>query len=201
MFATKSIAFILILAGGSALTLSIHSARVGTEPAASVRDAIDLYRVTINRPAGPPTIDTGLRDHHGDPVGVHCTTCHDSKKPAMTATAADLDEFHQGLAYAHGSLTCLSCHNSGDYSTLKGADGRVIEFSDVMNLCAQCHGPQSRDYRNGSHGGMTGYWDLSRGPRHRKNCIDCHDPHSPARPAIHPVFPPKDVPIKGNRHD
>jgi hypothetical protein len=62
----------------------------------------------------------------------------------------------------------------------------------VMDLCGQCHGPQARDYAHGAHGGMTGYWDLSRGPRERNNCIDCHDPHAPAFPKVRPVFAPKD---------
>ena len=55
-----------------------------------------------------------------------------------------------------------------------------------MTLCAQCHGPQFRDYQHGAHGGMTGYWDLTKGGRMRNNCIDCHDPHAPKYPTVTP---------------
>jgi nitrate reductase cytochrome c-type subunit len=63
-------------------------------------------------------------------------------------------------------------------------------------LCAQCHGPQARDFQHGAHGGMTGYWDLSKGPRRRNSCIDCHDPHAPKYPAVMPVFPPAESGLK-----
>jgi hypothetical protein len=64
--------------------------------------------------------------------------------------------------------------------------------TDAMTLCAQCHGPQFRDYQNGSHGGMNGHWDLSRGPRLRNHCVDCHDPHVPQVLPVHPAPGPKD---------
>jgi hypothetical protein len=67
-----------------------------------------------------------------------------------------------------------------------------VEFADVMKLCAQCHGPQFRDYQHGAHGGMNGYWDLSRGGRSRNNCIDCHDPHAPAYVGAIPAPRPRD---------
>lgn len=154
------------------------------------------HPVVIRQPDGRILVDSGQRDDRGQPIMVACATCHDTREPAREVTsAADLDEFHRGLAYAHGALSCLSCHNPGDYDTLKLADGRAIAFSASMTLCAQCHGPQYRDYQNGSHGGMTGYWDLNRGGRTRNSCIDCHDPHHPAYPQVMPVFPPK--PVKG----
>ncbi len=96
------------------------------------------------------------------------------------------------MRYAHGERTCLSCHNARDYDTLRLADGSALAYRNVIKLCAQCHGPQYRDYRHGSHGGMNGYWDLSRGPRYRNNCVDCHDPHAPAYPRVRPAPPPRD---------
>ena len=56
-----------------------------------------------------------------------------------------------------------------------------------MRLCAQCHGPQFRDYGKGAHGGMEGHWDLSRGGRTRNHCVDCHDPHVPAIRQVQPA--------------
>ena len=103
-----------------------------------------------------------------------------------------MQQFHQGLAYRHGNQSCLSCHNAGNYDLLKKADGTSLPYPAVMELCAQCHGTQYRDYKAGAHGGMNGYWDLSKGPRQRNTCTDCHDPHSPAYPHVTPVFSPVD---------
>lgn len=154
----------------------------------------ELHPVTIRTPDCSPWIDSGRRDEHGNPVMVSCATCHDTREPdARKFSAEELTEFHRGLDYHHGSLTCLSCHNADDYNTLRLADGRSIEFNQSMMLCAQCHGPQHRDYQNGMHGGMTGHWDLRLGPRERLHCTDCHDPHHPKYPEVMPVFPPKPV--------
>ena len=124
---------------------------------------------------------------------VSCATCHATRKPNFdNKTVTDLNEFHNDLPFSHGTISCLSCHNSEDYSALKLADGSRVEFSDVMTLCAQCHGPQMRDYQHGAHGGMNGHWDLSRGPQMKNNCIDCHDPHAPSYPKMIVGFKPKD---------
>jgi hypothetical protein len=152
-----------------------------------------LFPVTIRKPLGPPQCLTGLTDASGEPVSVSCSTCHAARKPNFeNKVVGDLNEFHGSLAFAHGTVSCLSCHNAEDYDALKLADGSRIEFTDVMTLCAQCHGPQTRDYEHGAHGGMNGYWDLTRGPRTRNNCIDCHNPHSPQFPKMQPTFKPRD---------
>lgn len=150
------------------------------------------HPVCIRQTRSEIRVDSGRVDENGNPVMVSCATCHDTREPVIaTNDAALLDQFHRGMRYEHGQLSCLSCHHAEDYNRLKLSDGRAIDFSSSMKLCAQCHGPQYRDYQNGSHGGMTGYWDLTRGPRQRNSCIDCHDPHHPAYPKVLPVFPPK----------
>jgi hypothetical protein len=70
-------------------------------------------------------------------------------------------------------------------------DGRVVDYTDVMRLCAQCHGLQARDYERGLHGGMTGHWDLDSGPRLRNHCLHCHDAHRPAIPQVKPAPLPR----------
>jgi len=143
-----------------------------------------------------PMILTDAVDFHGNPVSVTCSTCHSTREGNLgNKTAWDLDQFHQGLNYRHGNLTCLSCHHEDNYDQLRFSDGRAIEYSEVMQLCAQCHGPQFRDYQAGSHGGMSGYWDLNKGERVRNACVVCHDPHAPAYPLLQPVFKPKDLPV------
>ena len=150
------------------------------------------HRVIIRKPDTMPMVDSGKLDRNGKPVMVRCNNCHDTQETNMlTEDASTLKDFHQHMSFRHNSLKCVSCHNPDDHETLRLADSTTVPFSNVIQLCAQCHGPQYRDYKNGSHGGMNGYWDLSRGERTRNNCVDCHDPHHPAYPKVMPVFPPK----------
>jgi formate-dependent nitrite reductase cytochrome c552 subunit len=159
--------------------------------------------VTIRKPDGPPTIPTGTFDEKGRPVAVACAACHATKPANADARlGTPLPQFHSGLVGQHGNLTCVSCHNPADgYGTLRLADGRSVPYREVMTLCAQCHGPQHRDYLNGAHGGMTGYWDLSKGGRVRNNCIHCHDPHAPKYPTVSPAAGPSDRFLHGGGHD
>ncbi|MBA2661015.1 MAG: hypothetical protein H0U74_01875 [Bradymonadaceae bacterium] len=152
-----------------------------------------LHPVTIKTPAGIGTLRTEQRDIHGNPVGVACSTCHaDSGDRPLIERSAELTVFHTDLKFAHGQLSCSSCHNPDDRDLLRLADGQKIAFVDTMQLCAQCHGTQHRSYENGAHGGMVGYWDLSKGGRERNDCVACHDPHQPAYPQVMPAPPPRD---------
>lgn len=162
-----------------------------------------LWPVVIRTPAGPPTLATGTLDEKGAPVRVACATCHATKPPATGAKlGTPLAQFHQGLVGKHGNLTCISCHNPADgYGSLRLADGKSVAYSEVMTLCAQCHGPQYRDYQHGAHGGMTGYWDLTRGGRTRNNCVDCHDPHAPKYPTLTPAPGPNDRFLRRREHE
>lgn len=153
-----------------------------------------LFPVVIRQPPSSHGIPTGTMDAHGQPVSLKCFSCHSVRESnPHTSQSTDLDEFHQGLKMAHGQLTCISCHDAKDgYSSLKLADGRILAFSESMTLCAQCHGPQFGDYQHGSHGGMTGHWDLTKGGRTRNHCLHCHDPHAPKYPQFSPVAGPRD---------
>lgn len=148
-----------------------------------------LYPVRIHEPPELTTIATS----EGSP-GVRCATCHtlEGIAPAMPTEDDDASGPHAGLRLAHGTNTCRSCHAAEDVTALALAGGTVIPMREAMTLCAQCHGPQYRDYQHGSHGGMRGYWDRTRGERQRNHCIDCHDPHAPAYPTYMPMPPPRD---------
>lgn len=152
------------------------------------------HPVVVRAPVGPPGVPSGAVDDKGRPVSVACATCHTTKPASADArTGTPLEQFHQGLVGKHGNLSCTSCHNAPDgYASLRLADGKTVPYSDVLLLCAQCHGPQYRDYRHGAHGGMTGYWDLTRGGRQRNACTDCHDPHAPKYPTVSPAPGPND---------
>jgi formate-dependent nitrite reductase cytochrome c552 subunit len=151
------------------------------------------FLVTIRKPPGPPRVVTTLKDVHGSSLTVACSTCHTTRLPDhQNKSVKTLDEFHSGMAFSHGTVSCLSCHNPGDYDSLQLADGSRVDFTDVMTLCGQCHGPQMKDYEHGVHGGLNGYWDLTRGPQQKNNCVDCHNPHAPQFPRMQPTFRPKD---------
>ena len=151
----------------------------------------EAHPVIVRQPDGPPTVATDLVDYQGNPVSVSCSSCHSVLEPNReTRSAEQLEDFHQGLTYDHGGLSCHSCHNRDDYDQLRLADGTAVDFANVMQSCAQCHSKQKRYFDRGLHGGMAGYWDLNQGPRHRNNCIDCHDPHAPGYPTVTPVLPP-----------
>lgn len=151
------------------------------------------HPIVVNHPAGPPRIATGKTDGLGREITLSCASCHANRLPDLeTSRGKELTEFHQGLHFSHGTLKCVSCHNPGDYNSLRLAEGRSVPFAEVQSLCAQCHTPQARDYQHGAHGGMNGHWDLSRGPRQRKGCIDCHDPHAPKFPGMVPTFKSRD---------
>ncbi len=161
------------------------------------------HPVTIRRPAGPPRIPTGTFDEKGRPESVACATCH-ATKPANTDAklGIPLAHFHQTLTGTHGSLSCVSCHTPTDgYGSLRLADGKTVPYAEAVTLCAQCHGPQYRDYRHGAHGGMTGYWDLTKGGRVRNTCTDCHDPHAPKYPTVSPATGPNDRFQTGGGHE
>ncbi|MCA9008549.1 MAG: hypothetical protein KDB01_02325 [Planctomycetaceae bacterium] len=160
------------------------------EPAAPIAGK---FSVSIRKPPGPPRVVTALKDVHGSSVTVACSTCHTTRPPNhQNKTVQTLDEFHRGMAFSHGTVSCLSCHNPNDYDSLQLADGSRVDFTDVMTLCGQCHGPQMKDYGHGVHGGLNGYWDLTRGSQQKNNCVDCHNPHAPQFPKMQPTFKPKD---------
>ncbi len=161
------------------------------------------HPVVVRTPLGPPGVPTGTFDEKGRPVTVACATCHTTKPANADAKlGTPLIQFHQGLVGKHGILSCTSCHNPADgYASLRLADGKGVPYSQVMTLCAQCHGPQYRDYQHGAHGGMTGHWDLSQGGRSRLNCIDCHDSHTPKYPTVSPAPGPNDRFQTGGGHE
>jgi hypothetical protein len=207
LFAVAIIAALALAAGGLlAQSAATRAARPTTGQAPPPRADGNGDLVVVSRPAGPPRIATGRVDPLGREITVSCGSCHANLPPSSeTNSGSQLIEFHQGLDFQHGTLQCGSCHQPPNYNSLRLAGGRELDFADVQRLCAQCHAAQARDYERGAHGGMNGYWDLSRGPRRRHGCTDCHDPHAPAFPYMVPTFQPFDrflSPAAGEeRHD
>jgi hypothetical protein len=180
--------------GGALLTLLVLSGcRADVErPFGPAPDPAVRHPVVLTSPA-PLLLSTGLVDLHGEPIALRCATCHGLRNRLYTPPlTSETTVFHLNVELAHGSLTCQSCHGNGSHDTFVLADGRAVAPERVEELCGQCHGPQYRDFQRGSHGGMTGYWDLSRGPRERNTCTACHAAHGPAYPQFMPVSGPRD---------
>lgn len=150
-------------------------------------ESAPAHGVVIHAPRGAGVLDTSEVSAAGDPLGPRCATCHEG----VVVTDGNPEQMHGDLVLRHGDLPCDACHGA-DRTGLKLADGSALAFGDALLLCRQCHGPQTRDYLRGSHGGMRGYWDLRRGPRERNHCLDCHGAHAPAFQGGAPVPPPVD---------
>jgi formate-dependent nitrite reductase cytochrome c552 subunit len=154
------------------------------------------FAESVRQPERLTSVPSDKQDAKGQPLRVGCVTCHSLRAPsklppsmgALTAFHGSKDGTH--LTLQHGTLTCGYCHVEGDPLKVHLATGAPIPMEDALALCAQCHGPQYRDFKHRAHGGVNGYWDETRGPKTRNHCVDCHDPHSPAVPQVTPVFPP-----------
>ena len=146
------------------------------------------FGTTVHTPHAFLGFTTSKRNLDGQPIRVKCETCHRVIVPDEKNTLAHkLERFHVGVDVSHGDLTCRSCHNAPAYQDFRLVTGRTVSYTEVMELCGQCHGQQLAEYRHGAHGGMAGYWDLSRGPRDKNHCIDCHRPHDPAIRQVTPA--------------
>lgn len=183
----------VLVAAVPCVWLGTSLAQKGQAPSTPASPAAQRFPVQIHVPETIGTLDSGLKTLTGAPIGVTCGTCHKQHgEPPFAEKTSDLKLFHKDLQLAHGDLRCAACHSLQDRDRLHLADGREIPFQEVVTLCSQCHGQQARDYRNGAHGGMNGFWDLKRGPRVRNSCVDCHSAHAPAYPQVAPVHKPRD---------
>jgi len=160
----------------------------------------DAVTATVPRPVGPPHeveihqayqqlgLNTSERDIHGQPQRAPCGSCHHLVGPEdENAFAMELRGFHRGVNLHHGDNTCRTCHAPPDFERFSLASGRTVDYAGVVQLCAQCHAGQWRDYQQGLHGGMSGHWDLAAGPQVRNSCVDCHSAHAPAIPSVMPA--------------
>ncbi len=175
------------------LAESISSDYQGPAVGANPAREPPVHAVIVHKPAGPPTVRLASVDPQQRLAEVACSTCHSVRPPNLeNRLSTALDEFHQGLEFSHGELACYACHNPSNADTLRLADGSAVEYAEVLTLCTQCHSKQAESFAHGAHGGMNGFWDLSRGPQSKNNCIDCHDPHAPTYPQMTVTFKPKD---------
>lgn len=128
-----------------------------------------------------------------------CYICHE-REPAPTLEfdahhRIVLPEEHSDIVLAHGGHErnnhCFNCHSETNLEAFHLRDGRDLGPGESSALCGSCHGPTHADWEAGAHGRISGYWDRSRGPFHRLDCVSCHDPHSPRIKPRAPAPPPR----------
>jgi hypothetical protein len=118
-----------------------------------------------------------------------CMECHKTVKTQWHRESPRVE--HDEIILRHGNNRfCLNCHNERSITDFVDYDGSIIPESEVVQLCAKCHGPKYRDWKAGVHGRPNGYWDPEQGPSRRLRCIQCHDPHAPTYHSQKPLAPP-----------
>ncbi|HPA17966.1 MAG TPA: hypothetical protein PLU30_09480 [Verrucomicrobiae bacterium] len=119
----------------------------------------------------------------------NCMDCHRLLEAKWHRDAPMVE--HQNIRLIHGeNRFCLNCHHPTNRNAFVDYDGSEIAESDVVRLCAKCHGTTFRDWQAGVHGRRNGYWDTASGSRSQLRCIQCHDPHAPKFPVMKPLAPP-----------
>ena len=142
---------------------------------------------------GPPVLRTPMTDPPTTKIGPYeqdCSACHGIFE-AKEKTADQLLQ-HDELVVDHGiNSRCRNCHSLGNHDKLVLRDGREIGYADVVQLCAQCHGPTFRDWEKGIHGKTLGSWEVGSEDFRRLICTECHDPHKPAFLPFEPLPRPQ----------
>jgi len=147
-----------------------------------------VFRVALT---DPPTINLGTFDQR-------CNDCH-SLFTNERDDGRGLTQ-HTNILLEHGTNdACLNCHDKDDREKLTLRGGKVVGYDHVELLCAQCHGPVYRDWQNGTHGKIIGYWNTDLGEAKKLICTECHDPHHPAYRPMPPLPGPNTLRM-GDQH-
>lgn len=117
-----------------------------------------------------------------------CMDCH--VEIEANPERRPLEEYHEEILLNHDEENrwCLDCHDAENRDVLRLASGKTIPFEQSYLLCAQCHGPNFRDWKAGVHGKRMGRWDGKE--RSYLLCVHCHNPHDPKFPHIEPMPKP-----------
>jgi len=200
--ASASLAVLLIVFVSIALLTLFAIMRGGTGHVASDAGGTKAYspadfpEIEFDRELLPEVAEGGAADADGvyrvrQPLAYEdyfpCSDCHTDME--VNLERRQLEEMHDDIVLDHGpkGRWCFDCHNPDDRDRLRLANGTLIEFDESYRLCGQCHGTIFRDWREGIHGRLEGYWN---GAKSYLLCAHCHNPHAPRFPAIEPLPPP-----------
>lgn len=119
-----------------------------------------------------------------------CNSCHALMDPPQEPR--ELIAEHEDIVLRHEpAMTCYTCHNREERENLNDIYGTLMSFEQSENICRNCHGPQSRDWKLGIHGRLSGYWDKAKGESRNMTCVYCHNPHTPRLEPMKPSPPPR----------
>ncbi len=178
-------------------------AEVGPTSASLSNVAVVKLPVLIRLPAQQPTVGSP-EDLHLDTAPPRATKGLDLVKAGWTYNCMDCHKLfparwhyddrpfneHRDIKLDHGNNRfCLNCHHPTNRNAFVDYDGAEIAESDVVKLCAKCHGTIYRDWQAGVHGRSNGYWEVRLGTKTKLRCIQCHDPHSPKFKEMTPLAP------------
>jgi len=143
----------------------------------------------------PPVIRIGGYDQR-------CDDCHKLFASVPERTRGRPRTQHTEIDLRHGlNDGCLNCHDIAERERLRLHSGETVPFSEVAQLCAQCHGPVYRDWELGVHGKTVGAWNPELDQPVRYTCTNCHDPHAPAYPGIEPLPAPNTLRLEHDHDD
>ena len=171
------LAVIALFGMGLCWALQHGVAAPATEDAAAPQDAQDPDSDRAGREVLELT--TGLGGFR-----MPCVECHRhlGSPPGGKDPVARGPEIHKHVVLEHGENNrCFNCHHpdSDKYGSFVSHDGSVIPLEHVEQLCAKCHGPHYRAWKQGAHGQRTGHWNPDLGPQKTAHCNACHHPHQP----------------------
>lgn len=193
MSVARVLGLLMLIVGGIVLGLVLrHAVRQVPVPQVDAANRTASFAVQYRQPVAREGLVVQLPDNKGATT-IACSTCHSlAESEGRTVQDPGLKSFHQGMDFKHGNLACRACHHQDNYDFLTLGGDETVLFTQVRQVCSQCHTTQGESYLHGAHGGMTGFWDLSRGGRLRNNCVDCHNPHKPAWGRFTPERGPTD---------
>ncbi len=120
-----------------------------------------------------------------------CAECHTDFEHEPTANKPQGEHANIMEKFDHGStIYCMSCHYTQDREKYVDNIGQPMDTDKSELLCARCHGPKFRDWKDGIHGRTNGFWSEEHGDREKLTCAQCHDPHTPKFPKMVPSPPP-----------
>ncbi|MCA9407307.1 MAG: cytochrome c3 family protein [Candidatus Omnitrophica bacterium] len=144
-----------------------------------------------------------------DGFSYHCNDCHQNIEASKIQKS--FFSSHMDITLDHGvNNYCKTCHSQDNREALVDINNQDIPFDQSQLTCLKCHGPIYRDWENGVHGRINGYWAKDLGEMKRLTCVQCHDPHQPKFQPMEPSPSPnfknyqdflKGLSIKDSSHE
>lgn len=97
---------------------------------------------------------------------------------------------HWNISLEHAKspiMDCSTCHNTEKVWNFN-VGKTSVDIDGAVQVCAQCHSQQQKDWEIGAHGKRVTGWQTERAVL---SCVACHDPHHPTIEKRWPSIAPK----------